>query len=74
LRATAVCPRPTFPNDFGFAAGHRIGIILVASYASVGSVRGTAGSTVALDTGVNRLRLRILGGRAAAVWSGRFAC
>jgi hypothetical protein len=68
-RATAGCPRPTFPHGFGFAAGHRNGIILVANYASLGSVAGTAGSTVALDTRVNRLRVPIVG--AAGQQSGQ---
>jgi X-Pro dipeptidyl-peptidase len=64
---------PTFPNDFVFEAGHRIGIVLVANYASFSSVPGTTGSTVTLDTRASKVRLPIVGGYGAAVASGGFA-
>ncbi len=64
---------PTFPNDFTFRAGHRIGIVLVANYTSFGSVAGTTGSQVTLDTRVSKVRLPIVGGYGAAVASGGFA-
>ncbi|HET9346122.1 MAG TPA: CocE/NonD family hydrolase C-terminal non-catalytic domain-containing protein, partial [Candidatus Limnocylindrales bacterium] len=63
---------PTFPNDFVFGAGHRIGIILVANYTSFGSVAGTTGSQIALDTRASKVRLPIVGGYGAAVASGGF--
>ena len=61
----------TFPNDFMFAAGHRIGIILVANYTSFSSGAGATGSTVTLDTRVSKVRLPIIGGYGVAVASGR---
>jgi X-Pro dipeptidyl-peptidase len=64
---------PTFPNDFVFAAGHRIGLILVGNYTSFNSVAGTTGSTVTLDTRISRVRLPIVGGYGAALASGGFA-
>jgi X-Pro dipeptidyl-peptidase len=64
---------PTFPNDFVFEAGHRIGIVLVANYTSFSSVPGTTGSTVTLDTRASKVRLPIVGGHGAAVASGGFA-
>jgi X-Pro dipeptidyl-peptidase len=64
---------PTFPNDFVFEAGHRIGIILVANYRSFSSIPGTTGSTVTLDTLASKVRLPIVGGYGAAVASGGFA-
>ncbi len=63
---------PTLPNDVVFAAGHQIGIILVANYTSYSSVAGTAGSTVTLDTKLSKVRLPIVGGYAAAVDAGAF--
>ena len=64
---------PTFPNDFEFAAGHRIGIVLVASYTGFNSIPGTVGSTITLDTRRSKVRLPIVGGRWAAYASGAFA-
>jgi X-Pro dipeptidyl-peptidase len=64
---------PTFPNDFEFAAGHQIGIVLVGNYTGFGSVAGTVGSQITLDTRVSKVRLPIVGGYPAAVASGGFA-
>jgi len=64
---------PTFPTDFTFAAGHRIGIVLVAGYSDFRSVAGTTGSRITLDTRVSSVRLPIVGGYGAAVASGGFA-
>jgi len=64
---------PTFPNDFVFAAGHRIGIVLVGNYPSFGSVPGTIGSRITLDTRASKVRLPIVGGYGAAAASGGFA-
>jgi X-Pro dipeptidyl-peptidase len=63
---------PTFPNDFEFAAGHRIGIVLVANYPQFNSIPGTVGSTVTLDARRSKVRLPIVGGRWAAWASGGF--
>jgi X-Pro dipeptidyl-peptidase len=63
---------PTLPNDVVFAAGHQIGIILVANYTSFSSVAGTAGSTVTLDTKLSKVKLPIVGGYEAAVDAGAF--
>ena len=51
----------TFPNDFVFAAGHRIGIILVANCTSFSSLAGATGSTVTPDTRVSKVRLPTVG-------------
>jgi X-Pro dipeptidyl-peptidase len=64
---------PTFPNDVVIAAGHQLGIILVANYTSFGSVAGTTGSVVTLDTKLSKVRLPIVGGYAAAVDAGALA-
>jgi X-Pro dipeptidyl-peptidase len=64
---------PTLPQDYVFAAGHQIGIILVANYTQYGSVAGTTGTTVTLDTRASKLRLPVVGGYRAAVASGAFA-
>jgi X-Pro dipeptidyl-peptidase len=64
---------PTLPQDYVFAAGHQIGIILVANYTQFNAVNGTTGTTVTLDTRVSKLRMPVVGGYRAAVASGGFA-
>jgi X-Pro dipeptidyl-peptidase len=67
---------PTLPQDYVFPAGHQIGIILVANYPGFsvfGSVAGTTGTTITLDSRVSKLRLPVVGGYRAAVASGAFA-
>jgi X-Pro dipeptidyl-peptidase len=63
---------PTFPNDFVFGAGHRIGIVLVGNYTSFNSIPGTIGSRITLDTRASKVRLPIVGGYGAALASGGF--
>jgi X-Pro dipeptidyl-peptidase len=63
---------PTFPNDHVFAAGHRIGIVLVANYTQFSSIAGTTGTTVTLDSRLSKVRLPVVGGYAAAVDAGAF--
>jgi X-Pro dipeptidyl-peptidase len=64
---------PTFPNDVVIAAGHQLGIILVANYTGFISVAGTTGSVITLDTRLSKVRLPIAGGYAAAVDAGALA-
>jgi X-Pro dipeptidyl-peptidase len=64
---------PTFPNDHVFAAGNRIGIVLVANFTGFSSVAGTTGTTVTLDSRLSKVRLPIVGGYAAAVGAGALA-
>ena len=55
------------------AAGHQLGIILVANYTSFSSVSGTTGAVVTLDTKLSKIKLPIVGGYAAAVDAGALA-
>ncbi|HET8755025.1 MAG TPA: CocE/NonD family hydrolase [Solirubrobacteraceae bacterium] len=64
---------PTLPQDYVFAAGHQIGIILVGDYPQFPSVNGTSGTTVTLDTRASTVHLPVVGGYPAAVASGAFA-
>jgi X-Pro dipeptidyl-peptidase len=64
---------PTFPNDVVIAAGHQLGIILVANYTGFQSQAGTTGAVVTLDTRLSKVRLPIVGGYAAAVDAGALA-
>jgi X-Pro dipeptidyl-peptidase len=64
---------PTFPNDVVIAAGHQLGVILVANYPQFNAVSGTTGAVVTLDTRLSRIRLPIVGGYAAAVDAGALA-
>ena len=64
---------PTFPNDVVIAAGHQLGIILVGNFTGFGSVAGTVGSVVTLDTKLSKVRLPIVGGYAAAADAGLLA-
>ncbi|HET8758527.1 MAG TPA: CocE/NonD family hydrolase [Solirubrobacteraceae bacterium] len=64
---------PLLPNDFTFAAGHRIGIIVVANYTGFSSVVGTTGATITMDAKLSKLSLPVVGGAAAALASDAFA-
>ena len=64
---------PTFPNDVVIAAGHQLGIILVANYTGFRSQAGTTGAVVTLDTRLSKVKLPIVGGYAAAVDAGALA-
>jgi X-Pro dipeptidyl-peptidase len=64
---------PLLAQDYVFGAGHQIGIILVANYQGYGSVNGTTGTAVTLDSRVSTVHLPVVGGYQAAVASGAFA-
>jgi X-Pro dipeptidyl-peptidase len=63
---------PTLPNDFTFPAGHQIGIVLGANFSGYGSVLGTRGAAITVDTKVSKITLPVVGGFAAARDSGAF--
>jgi X-Pro dipeptidyl-peptidase len=57
---------PLLPNDYTFAAGHRIGVIVVGSYRSYGAERIFSRPTITVDTKISHIALPVLGGRTAA--------
>ncbi|WCB92066.1 Xaa-Pro dipeptidyl-peptidase [Baekduia alba] len=65
-------PITLLPQDYTFAAGHQIGVILVANYTGYPSVKGTAGATVTMDTKASTISLPVTGGSSAAIASGAF--
>ncbi len=62
---------PLVPTDHVFAAGHRIGVVLVANYGGLG-IAQTTGATVTLDATVSKLSLPIVGGYHGAARSRGF--
>jgi X-Pro dipeptidyl-peptidase len=64
---------PLVPSDYTFAAGHRIGIVLVANHRNFLSINGTTGATITMDAKTTTVTLPIVGGATAAVDSGAFA-
>ena len=64
---------PTLPAEHVFAAGHRIGVILVGNFSQYGSVNGTTGTRITLDTRLSKVSLPIVGGYDAAVAAGALA-
>jgi hypothetical protein len=72
IGAPTVFPITLLPNDYTFATGHQIGVILVANYTGFASVRGTTGATVTMDTKASTVTLPVTGGSAAAIASGGF--
>ena len=64
---------PTLPAEHVFAAGHRIGVVLVANYSQFTSITATTGTKVTLDTRLSKVSLPIVGGYDAAVAAGALA-
>ena len=64
---------PTLPEDFTFAAGHRIGIVIGANFSAYGSTNGMTQTDVTVDTKLSKVSLPIVGGYDAAVAAGAFA-
>jgi X-Pro dipeptidyl-peptidase len=60
---------PSMPTEHTFAAGHRIGIVVVGNL-SPGYVAETTGSQITLDTRLSKVSLPLRGGYGAAVSSG----
>ena len=73
IGATTDFTIPLLPNDFTFAAGHRIGIVLVGNYTGFSSVAGTTGATITMDATLSKVSLPTVGGATAAVASDAFA-
>jgi X-Pro dipeptidyl-peptidase len=59
---------PSMPTEHTFAAGHRIGIVVVGNLS--GYVAETTGSQITLDTRLSKVSLPLRGGYGAAVSSG----
>lgn len=81
-RDSLVTPTPVTPNqeyifgiplvatEYDVPAGHRIGVVLMANdtlFPTWGSVAGTIGATVTVDTHASKLLLPVVGGDDAAV-------
>ena len=64
---------PTLPEDFTFAAGHRIGIIIGANFSAYGSTNGMTQTVITLDTKLSKVSLPIVGGYDSAFAAGAFA-
>jgi X-Pro dipeptidyl-peptidase len=58
------------PIDYVFPAGSRIGVVLVGSYTSYGSVTVSNAAEVTIDLGNSRIALPIVGGKRAAFHAG----
>jgi X-Pro dipeptidyl-peptidase len=63
---------PLLPNDFTFQAGHQIVVILCADFSGYGSINGTTGTAIAVDTKLSKIILPIVDGRESARASGAF--
>lgn len=63
---------PLLPEDFTFAAGHRVGIVIGANFRDYGSVNGLTQTDVTIDTKLSKVQLPIVGGYSAAVQAGLF--
>jgi X-Pro dipeptidyl-peptidase len=63
---------PLLPEDFTFAAGHRVGIVIGANHSGYGSTNGMTQTDVTIDTKLSKVRLPIVGGHSAAVQAGLF--
>jgi X-Pro dipeptidyl-peptidase len=59
---------PSMPTEHTFAAGHRIGIVLVGNLS--GYIAETTGSQITLDTRLSNVSLPLRGGYGAAVAAG----
>ncbi|WP_053226544.1 CocE/NonD family hydrolase [Solirubrobacter soli] len=63
---------PELPEDYTFAAGHRIGIVIGANFSAYGSTNGMTQTDITLDTKLSKVSLPIVGGYDAAVAAGAF--
>ncbi len=61
---------PLLPEDYVFPAGHRIGVIIVASYRDYGSQADQNRATITISPRRSLIELPIVGGHAAAVRAG----
>jgi X-Pro dipeptidyl-peptidase len=63
---------PMLPEDFTFAAGHRVGIVIGANFSGYGSTNGMTQTDVTIDTKLSKIKLPLVGGYSAAVAAGLF--
>jgi len=61
---------PMLPEDYVFPAGHRIGVIIVASYRDYGSEPDQNRATITVSPRQTLIELPVVGGQAAAVGAG----
>jgi X-Pro dipeptidyl-peptidase len=61
---------PMLPEDYVFPAGHRIGVIIVASYRDYGSEADQNRATITISPRQTLVELPVVGGQAAAVRAG----
>lgn len=61
---------PLLPEDYVFPAGHRIGVIIVASYRDYGSQADQNRATIRIAPQRSLIDLPIVGGQAAAIRAG----
>ena len=45
---------PLLPNDFTFVAGHQLGVIVGGNFSGYGSVNGTTGTAITVDTKLSK--------------------
>ena len=63
---------PMLPDDFTFAAGHRVGIVIGGNFSGYGSTNGMTQTDITIDTMLSKIKLPIMGGYSAAVAAGLF--
>ncbi|MBE2317096.1 X-prolyl-dipeptidyl aminopeptidase [Solirubrobacter sp. CPCC 204708] len=63
---------PLLPEDFTFAAGHRVGIVIGANHSGYQTTNGMTQADVTIDTRLSKIQLPIVGGYSAAVQAGLF--
>jgi len=63
---------PMLPDDFTFAAGHRVGIVIGGNFSGYGSTNGMTQTDITVDTLLSKIKLPITGGYSAAVAAGLF--
>jgi X-Pro dipeptidyl-peptidase len=61
---------PLLPEDYVVKAGHRLGVVVVGSYPSYGSVPDQTRANITLTTKVSRVELPVVGGHQAALAAG----
>ena len=64
---------PTLPEDFTFAAGHRVGIVIGANFSGYGSTNGMTQTDITVDTKLSKVQLPIVGGYDAGITAGLFS-
>jgi X-Pro dipeptidyl-peptidase len=65
-------PITLVPQDHVFAAGHRIGVVVVGNYTGFPSQGSAIGQTITMDARASTLTLPVVGGAGAAAAAGGF--